>query len=76
MNHRIHKISEMPGAGRLGRHIEHDERSRCFALIMTSHAPLVSTHTVALSVPAYRSSGPRINSTGCVASLSASPATR
>ncbi len=40
-NHRLVTIPELPGAGRLGRHIEHDERSRCFAVAPCS-GPLVS----------------------------------
>jgi hypothetical protein len=31
MNRTVAHIAEHPGVGRLGRHVEHDERSRCFA---------------------------------------------
>lgn len=41
MNHRLVHLPELPGAGRLGRHVEHDERSRCFAAPHAS-GPLVS----------------------------------
>ncbi len=41
MNHKVIHLPEIPGAGRLGRHIEHDERSRCFAAPQAS-GPLVS----------------------------------
>lgn len=45
MNHKLVHLHEKPGVGRLGRHVEHDERSRCFAAPMSA-GPLVSVDWV------------------------------
>jgi hypothetical protein len=41
MNQTVLRLPERPGVGRLGRHVEHDERSRAYGVVLAP-APLVS----------------------------------
>jgi len=42
MTRKIQVLNEIPGRGRLGRHVEHDARSLSFAVEHDANAPLVS----------------------------------
>ena len=66
-------IPEHPGAGRLGRHVEHDPRSRDFPALVDSAAPLQTVHHRTGGLPLDQGNVGSCTGNACAGALNTQP---